>query len=151
MMRRKMMTKLIVLRGLPGSGKTTWAKDYLLSYPEAVRVNRDDLRAMFHGRRPWNRDDEHVTTMARDQLITSNLLLGRDVISDDPNLNQYHIDHFQTLAGACNTEIEVIPFTPTVEECIRRDRQRAISVGEEVIRNMAATMELDTPFESPKK
>src|SRR4029453_2439326 len=39
------MAKLIITRGLPGSGKTTWAK----AQPGTVRVNRDELRRMMHG------------------------------------------------------------------------------------------------------
>ncbi|NUR25646.1 MAG: AAA family ATPase, partial [Catenulispora sp.] len=39
------MPKFILTRGLPGSGKTTWAK----AQPGFVRVNRDELRTMLHG------------------------------------------------------------------------------------------------------
>ncbi|HEX2774665.1 MAG TPA: AAA family ATPase, partial [Micromonosporaceae bacterium] len=42
------MTRLIVTRGLPGSGKTTYARTL---QPRVVRVNRDDLRRMLHGGR----------------------------------------------------------------------------------------------------
>lgn len=37
--------ELIILRGLPGSGKTTWAKAFAQDEPWYHRVNRDDLRA----------------------------------------------------------------------------------------------------------
>lgn len=33
-------------RGIQGSGKTTWAKNYCNEHPNSIRVNRDDLRAM---------------------------------------------------------------------------------------------------------
>jgi hypothetical protein len=39
------VSKLIITRGLPGSGKTTWARQQV----RFVRVNRDDLREMLHG------------------------------------------------------------------------------------------------------
>ena len=40
------MTRLLITRGLPGSGKTTFARTL---QPRVVRVNRDDLRRMLHG------------------------------------------------------------------------------------------------------
>lgn len=40
------MAKIILCRGIQGSGKTTWAKNYCNEHPNSTRVNRDDLRAM---------------------------------------------------------------------------------------------------------
>ena len=41
------MQTLFFLRGIPASGKTTWAKDLVnRSNGRVKRVNRDDLRAL---------------------------------------------------------------------------------------------------------
>ena len=40
------MAKIILCRGIQGSGKTTWAKNYCNEHPNSIRVNRDDLRAV---------------------------------------------------------------------------------------------------------
>ena len=41
------MPKLILTRGIPASGKSTWAKAWVQEDPQRrVRVNRDDLRRM---------------------------------------------------------------------------------------------------------
>ena len=41
------MSKLIICRGLPASGKSTWAKQWVLEDPEhRVRINQDDIRLM---------------------------------------------------------------------------------------------------------
>ena len=41
------MKKIILTRGIPASGKSTWAKQKALKNPEhSVRINRDDLRNM---------------------------------------------------------------------------------------------------------
>ena len=42
------MSKLIMLSGLPASGKTTKARELMVEYGNAVRVNKDDLRDMLH-------------------------------------------------------------------------------------------------------
>ena len=42
-----MVQKVIYLKGLPASGKSTWAKQYVQEYGGVFkRVNKDDLRAM---------------------------------------------------------------------------------------------------------
>ena len=43
-----MSKKVILMRGLPGSGKSTYAKKVVEENPNAFkRINRDDLRMMF--------------------------------------------------------------------------------------------------------
>lgn len=42
-----MSKRVIILKGLPGSGKSTWAKEQLEKYPGRYkRICKDDLRAM---------------------------------------------------------------------------------------------------------
>ena len=41
------MKRIILTRGVPASGKSTWAKQEVLKDPEhSIRINRDDLRNM---------------------------------------------------------------------------------------------------------
>lgn len=41
------MKRIILTRGIPASGKSTWAKQEVLKDPEhSIRINRDDLRNM---------------------------------------------------------------------------------------------------------
>ena len=41
------MAKIILCRGIQGSGKSTWAKQWALEDPEhRVRFNNDDIRNM---------------------------------------------------------------------------------------------------------
>jgi predicted kinase len=35
--------KIIVLQGVPASGKSTWAKEYVKDKPDWVIVNRDSI------------------------------------------------------------------------------------------------------------
>src|SRR5580765_8388616 len=39
-------SEVIILRGVPGCGKTTWAKEWIAERPWYKRVNRDLLRQM---------------------------------------------------------------------------------------------------------
>jgi len=52
------MKKVILTKGLPASGKTTWAKKVLKDNPGAYkRINKDELRLMLDGGK-WSHDNE---------------------------------------------------------------------------------------------
>lgn len=129
------MTKLIITRGLPGSGKTTWARQQ-----PGWRVNRDDLRGMF--KTVWNHgdsEDEDTCTEVQREAITALLLAGRDVVVDDTNLRVDVVDALRDIAHMYGAEFHVQDFTDVpLEVCLERDAARPESeqVGPEVIRGM---------------
>lgn len=43
------MKKLIILVGISGSGKSTWATEYIQKNPDTLRINRDDIRKSLVG------------------------------------------------------------------------------------------------------
>lgn len=126
------MAHFIICRGLPASGKSTWAKEYVKNHPNTVLVNRDTLRLNNPGR-----GEGYIRTL-RDDLLRDALQSGKDVISDDTNLIPKTFDGLVQLATSCNATYSVQDFTNIgVEECIKRDAARTPSVGEKVIRNFA--------------
>ena len=76
------MTTLTITRGLPGSGKTTWARQQA----GAVRVNRDDLRRMLHGGLIGQGWAEVQVTLASGRRSRPCCGPGVNVICDDTNL-----------------------------------------------------------------
>lgn len=129
------MKKVIILKGLPASGKSTWARKIIDQYPGAYkRVNKDDLRAMLDNGK-WSKTNESLVLNIRDSIILAALKDGKHVIVDDTNLVPKHESHIRELVkGKADVEIEF--FEATVEECIERDLKRPVSVGESVIRGM---------------
>lgn len=130
------MKKVIFLKGLPASGKSTYAKKLVDEHPGTYkRISKDDLRSMLdHGK--WSKGNEKFILKTRDSLILSALEQGYHPIIDDTNL---HPKHEQTIRELIKNLaiIEIKDFTNIpLETCIERDRQRANYVGEQVIRRM---------------
>lgn len=136
------MPKLIACWGLPASGKSTWSKDYVRKHGDWVRINRDDLRTMFHGR-PWgDPDKEHRISATRDDLILHFMHDGVNIIVDETNLHPRSLPALKRIVDTWNKafdtkyEFVVKRFEISVEKAIERDLQRPVSVGETVIRRM---------------
>ena len=132
------MARLIATRGLPASGKTTFARKL---QPGVVRVNRDDLRRMLHGERLFTQWAEaQVSTVQRAQ-VEALLRAGVDVCVDDTNLRARTVRDWAELAARFGATFEVHDFTDVpVDECVRRDADRPEPdrVGEEAIRRLHA-------------
>ena len=136
------MAKLIMCRGLPGSGKSTWALEQVeASGWTIVRVNKDDIRKELGlNRKTFKREDEYAVVDRRDGLIIDALNAGQTVISDDTNFGKKHEPRLRELAKQCGATFEVKDFTDVpVETCIERDKLREgdAQVGRNVIEGMA--------------
>lgn len=130
------MKKVILTKGLPASGKSTWSKKMLDDNKNSYkRVSKDDLRAMLDNSY-HSRDTEKFILKVRDSLILLALEEGKHVIVDDTNFSEKHINRItQLVKGKAVVEIKDFTDVP-VEECIKRDLKRPVSVGEKVIRDM---------------
>lgn len=142
--------RVFVARGLPGSGKSTVAREMLAEHLSRLfaegseklslsLVSRDDFRKMFHGQRlGWARQ-EALVTVAQEATIRELLKAGSDVFVHDSNLPDSAVARFQRIADSCGARLEVVDLrdVPLVE-CIRRDSIRTgpAHVGEDVIRKM---------------
>ncbi len=136
------MKKVIILRGLPGSGKSTYAKQLLEENPNAYkRINRDDLRMMFDNGYTSTGNEKFIKKV-RDLLIIKALEEGKHVIVDDTNLSEKNKTRIQQLIDQFNKEhndsvqIEIIEMKTPLDECIERDAQRKKPVGNKVIKAM---------------
>jgi predicted kinase len=133
------MTRLTICRGLPGAGKSTFAKEELarLGGPgKAVRVSKDVLRELLHFGQFTGKSEKDIIR-ARDNLIRTFLTLGQSVICDDTNLLPAHEITLRAIAKECGAEFAVKDFTRvSLSTCIKNDLNRAKSVGEAVIREM---------------
>ena len=122
---------IYVMKGLPASGKTTYARGYT---SQVKRVSKDDLRAMIGG--SYTEESEEFIKSVRDFLIDHALEQGFSVVVDDTNLNPAHLEVFREIAKRHNAHVEVVGMDTPVFECIERDLVRPNSVGAVVIMSM---------------
>lgn len=129
--------KIVMTKGLPGSGKTTWAMAEMAAHPSQYkRINKDDLRAMLDGGK-WSKNNEKFILDARDVLVEQALKQGFTAIVDDTNFAPNHEIVLRGLAGDLGLAFEIKDFTDVPpEECIKRDLKREKSVGKDVIMDM---------------
>ena len=132
------MSKIILCRGIQGSGKTAWAKQWVLEDPEhRVRFNNDDIRNMLG--KYWVTSREHLVSDIKKDFMVSAMEFGYDIVVDNMNFNPKEIEYYENLVdstlGYMNCySLEYKDFFIPLEVCIERDSKRENPIGEEVIR-----------------
>jgi predicted kinase len=135
------MPKLTILRGLSGSGKSTWARQQ-----NAVVVSRDSIRHDTLGipAEDYYKVDkkvlferEELVTRLETSMITALLKAGKDVISDNTNLRTKFAQKIADLGYALGAEVEVKEFDVSLRDAVNNDifrgRDGGRHVGQEII------------------
>lgn len=138
--------KFIILQGIQGSGKTTFAKQWASEDPEhRVRFNNDDIRNMLGNY--WVPAREPVVENMKKAFFEFSMQNGYDIIVDNMNLNKKELARLENIVKIHNTAvennwqegpiytIEYKFFDTPLEECILRDSKREHPIGEQVIKN----------------
>lgn len=128
------MKKLIICRGIPASGKSTWAKKLLKENPNKwKRVNRDSIRYMTEYKY-WNPDNEPLVSDIMNAAIKSALNRGFNVIVDNTNLSAKYIKNLRKIAeNIGDIIVEEKYFDISLPEALRRDKDRERKVGKDVL------------------
>ena len=140
------MKKIILTRGIPASGKSTWAKQEVLKDPEhSIRINRDDLRNM--SGKYWVPAREHYITACKGIILISAMNFQFDtIIIDEMNLNPKESGELKGEIAMVNDAfkggqdkyvVEIKDFTNVpLDVCLERDSKRENPIGENVIRGI---------------
>ena len=128
-----MKQTILLLKGLPASGKTTFAKE--LSKKGWIRINKDNLREMLNNS-VWSKENEKQILKVRDSLIRQYVSAGFNVVVDDTNLDIKHEIQIKNLAVELNADFEIKIFDTPLYDCIERDSKREKPVGKKVILDM---------------
>ncbi len=132
---KKKNLKITILIGIPASGKSTYAKDYIRNNADTVRVNRDDFRLMLKSAQMTEPKIEDMITTLVDATITQSLLRKCNVLVDATNLKVGYIKSFVE-KFKYSADIDYRVFDISIEKALERDAKREATVGEAVIKKM---------------
>ena len=125
------MKLVIMLRGLPACGKSTWARAFQRKHRGTHIISKDSLR-------PGSSGELDVIRKRNETLAA---LLGmrqvRKVIIDDTNLNPAHRKSIETICRGRAVLTEKF-FNVPVRECIERNKNRPNRVPDAAIYSMNA-------------
>lgn len=126
------MATLRILRGIPASGKSTHAYEWLREAPRRFRSNRDDMRMRLFGRYVLPKEDEDAITDIQHGEISLHLRNGIDVIVDDTNLRAATVKDLLKIAHKAGADVEHMDFPIDVNVAVQRNAERAAKGGHDV-------------------
>lgn len=140
------MTELIVLIGLPGAGKSTYAKKYIerrvcqgkLFWKEC---SSDKMRRILYGdERIQGKPDTVFNALHR--YVEEQLKKGDNVVYDATNVTRKNRKQIIALGKKYNCKVQAIVVWAPVDICIARDAARDRVVGPDVIMKMLKRFEV---------
>jgi predicted kinase len=133
---------IILLVGLPGSGKSTWVANQCV-----VALSSDAIRQMLTDDATDQSIHPRVFATVR-YLLRQRLAIGRPVTYiDATHLTPGERQPYAQIAAWYGCDLEAVFFDVPVDVCIARNRGRARVVPEEAIRMMAGKLVPPSPAE----
>lgn len=124
------MAQLLILRGIPGCGKSTFAHQWLKEGERRARVNRDDIRMQFFGKETGV--DENMVTQIEHQQVDMLLKSGYSVVVDDTNIRFQYISAFVKIAAKHGVPVAVKQFDVALATAYAQNAHRAAAGGRDV-------------------
>ena len=123
------MNTLYIMVGIPGSGKTHWAKQFIKDHPSIKYVSRDEIRmSLLEEKDDYFAKEKRVFSNFVTQIIS---LLNEkyDVIADATHISQ--ASRAKLINGITNRgisldnfNIEFVFINPTLAQCLRNNDVR---------------------------
>ena len=128
-----MRPKFIMLVGIPGSGKSTYAEN-LINSTNSIHLSSDGIRAELYGNEAIQGNPSEVFKIMHERTLEA-LTNGINVVYDATNIiRKDRASIMSKIPKDVEAECHIM-WTP-IEICIKRDSERERTVGKEVITRM---------------
>lgn len=134
------MSKLVILRGVPASGKSTYADE--LKAAGATVVNRDSIRFALFGKY-WGVDEDVVTDVEHTAIRSALEARHETVVVDATNIRRKFVSAKLGYASEFGAEVEYVDFPIDLETAVMRDALRDRHVGATVIEKFFRNYDID--------
>lgn len=127
-------TELIMLIGIPASGKTTYATN-LATGGGYIRLSSDEVRREMFGDGGYEREEQREVFARLEDMMLYSLRSGQNVIYDATNMNRKNRMKFLKKVPDGVRKVAVLFVTP-IDVAMRRNRTREYTVPDDVYGKM---------------
>ena len=118
------MNRLIIMIGIPGCGKSTYAKKLIKLHPDWVYISRDEVRYQYVADQAHYYDHEDEVYKEFCNRITMDLMKNKTVIADATHLTTGSRKKLINSLGIMPDEIIAVWVNTPFEECMKRNQAR---------------------------
>lgn len=127
------MKRLVLLVGIPGSGKTTLAQRFISRGYQWICA--DEIRRELWGDAIEQKEKEKVFEIF-DQRLDDLFNQGADIVVDNTNINpKNRAPILRRAAAAGYTDVQLWVLDVPLELCLQRNRERQRNVPDEIVAN----------------
>jgi predicted kinase len=146
-----LMQQVLILTGISGSGKSTFAKNFCNENAHWLRINRDEFRkSLTHLSLNdfWKADNDYkqriesLVNELQKTAIQQALKRKWNIIIDNTHLKLTYLNQLIKLLAGFHVEIRFKLVEVDLEECILRDQLRTDQVGEIAIREQYEKLQI---------
>lgn len=135
-----MTQQVFIVRGIPASGKSTFANDWVRKDPlNRARVNRDDIRFATFGSYELPPELENTVTKIEHAMIEALLKAGKSVVIDNMNLRPKYIKPYLQLAEKYDAVVLHKDFPIELKDALARNAARDRKVPEDALERIFKT------------
>ena len=137
----------IVTIGIPCSGKSTWADQFVVERENWVKIERDEIRMRLFGLDDYNlyrheKDNEQLVTNCFDQLLQVCSDGNLNVVIADTNINPKFRKQLLTKLEVLGYDIKIKKFHVSLEEALERnDLREGKFIPPDIIKGMFFRMQ----------
>ena len=138
------MSKVLITCGIPGCGKSTWAKKLVKNKTSAYIIETDSIRKELTGSYEDQSQNKKVFEVAHARLGEALRDHIDYIVFDATSLKAWSRKTIIDIAKKHNAEVHCAYFSVPLATCFKRNDERERHVPDHVIVHMFSTMEVPT-------